>query len=91
MDEMKHRLEMWERRTLRVDGVRHVESFTDEMIAIDTSMGFLVLSGEGLHITQLNLDEGTMTIDGFVNGLKYRESGPKPGRRGKNLLGRLLK
>ncbi len=89
--EVKHRLEMSERKTLRIEGVRHVESFTDELIAIDTNMGYLMLSGENLHITQLNLDEGTMMIEGFVNGLQYRESGLKQGRRGKNILNRLLK
>lgn len=87
--EVRHRLEMFERQRLCIDGVRHVDSFTEEQIAIDTNMGFMVLSGENLHITQLNLDQSTMMIEGFVNSIVYRETGPKKGR--KNILGRLLK
>ncbi|RJX22107.1 MAG: sporulation protein YabP [Desulforudis sp.] len=89
--EITHRMEMSERKMLRVEGVQHVESFTDEKIAIDTNMGFLLVAGEGLHITQLNLDAGTMVVEGFVNGIQYREAGSRQGRRGKKILNRLLR
>ncbi|MDP3050744.1 MAG: sporulation protein YabP, partial [Eubacteriales bacterium] len=80
-----------ERKLLRIEGVQHVESFTDEEIAIDTNMGFLLLAGEGLHITQLNLDAGTLVVEGYLNGIQYREAGSRQGRRGKRILNRLLR
>ncbi|MBU4533612.1 MAG: sporulation protein YabP [Eubacteriales bacterium] len=89
--EVTHRMEMLERKLLRIEGVQHVESFTDEEIAIDTNMGFLLLAGEGLHITQLNLDAGTLVVEGYLNGIQYREAGSRQGRRGKRILNRLLR
>lgn len=90
--EAKHRVEMVQRKEVKVDGVQHVESFTEEEITIDTNMGVIVLVGEGLNITQLDLETGNLGVTGFVNGIRYQEAGVrKPRYRARNLLSRLLK
>jgi sporulation protein YabP len=89
--ETKHRLEVVQRKEIRVDGVQHVESYTEEEIVIDTNMGVIVLVGDGLNITQLDLQTGGLQVNGFINGIQYQETGTRKSRRGRNILGRILK
>jgi hypothetical protein len=46
-------------------------------------MGNLVLSGEGLHIVQLNLDEGLLVAEGLLHAFRYREGGVRARDAGK--------
>lgn len=86
-----HRIEVVQRKEIKVDGVQHVESFTEEEITVDTNMGVVVLVGEGLNITQLDLQAGRLQVDGFIHAIRYEEEGFRKSRRGRNLLGRILK
>ncbi|MDD3652682.1 MAG: sporulation protein YabP [Desulfotomaculaceae bacterium] len=88
-EQASHNLSMRSRKQLALEGVRHVSSFTDNEIILETSMGMLILKGEGLHITQLSLDTGTIEVEGFFTALNYTESKGKG--KGKGLLGRILK
>lgn len=89
-DRKKHRLTLTERKHLVLEGVQHVGSFDEKEITLDTSLGFLALKGEDLHITQLNLDDGLLTVEGFVISLEFKEN--KTSRnRGKGILNRILK
>ncbi|MDD4170211.1 MAG: sporulation protein YabP [Desulfotomaculaceae bacterium] len=88
-EQANHNLSMRSRKQLTLEGVRHVGSFNDNEITLETSMGFLILKGEGLHITQLSLDTGTIEVEGFFTALSYMESKGKG--KGKGLLGRILK
>lgn len=90
--ESKHQIEMVQRKEVRVDGVRHVESFTEDEITVDTNMGVLQLAGEGLNITQLDLEAGSLQVTGFIHGIQYQEAGLRHSRqRGRNLFSRILK
>lgn len=89
-DRKKHRLTLTERKHLVLEGVLHVGSFDEKEITLDTSLGFLSLKGDGLHITQLNLDEGVLTVEGFVASIEFNEN--KTSRnKGKGILNRILK
>jgi len=86
-----HRVEVVERKQIRIQGVQHVDSFTDTEIALETNMGYLLLTGEGLHIIQLNLEEGLLVVDGFVHAFRYRETGVRARAAGKKLWARILR
>ena len=87
--EMAHHLSMDNREKLSLDGVRAVGSFDDQEIVLETSAGGLIIRGRDLNITQLNLDQGKLTVQGFVKTLDYLDDGF--GKKGRGLLGRLLK
>ncbi|MEG6520646.1 sporulation protein YabP [Desulfotomaculum sp. 1211_IL3151] len=89
----KHVLTIEGRKTLQLEGVQHVGSFDEQEITLDTNMGFLQLRGEGMHITHLNLDEGSLVVEGYINGLEYIEGKSTRGNksRGKGLINRILK
>ncbi len=84
----QHRLAITGRETVTVDGVNNVESFDDQEVVLDTTAGMLMLRGKDFHIKQLNLDEGNLTIEGYLAGLEYAE---EMGKKARSFLGRLLK
>lgn len=89
----KHVLSIDGRKKLTLAGVQHVGSFDEQEITLDTNMGFLQLRGESMHITHLNLDDGSLVVEGYINGLEYVEGKSAKGTRakGKGLINRLLK
>jgi len=95
MDEKKkvpsvqHKLVLVERESMSIDGVSNVESFDDEEVILETNAGILIVKGKELHIKQLNLDEGNLAVEGYIQAMEYvEEAGAK---KAKGLLGRLLR
>lgn len=81
-----------DRKQLVLEGVEYVGNFDDREIALDTNMGFLALRGEGLHITQLSLEEGRLVVEGTVSSLEFHENRSARGKRsGKGVLSRIMK
>ncbi len=89
--EAGHKVMLTDRKFLLVEGVRHVESFDENEITLNTTMGFLILKGEGLHIIQLDLEKGNLTAEGFFTSLLFQEDRSRGRVKGKNVLKRLLK
>ncbi|MBO8137016.1 MAG: sporulation protein YabP [Desulfotomaculum sp.] len=89
----KHLLEMKDRKKLSLKGVKQVDAFDEQEITLDTNMGYLAIKGDNLHITQLNLDEGDLTVEGYIDCIEYIEGKSGAGGKGKTkgLLSRLLK
>jgi len=77
------------RKELNMEGVKHVDSFDESEITLETNMGNVILKGEGLHITQLNLETGILAAEGIFTSVQYVEGKGKA--RGKGLLNRILK
>lgn len=84
----EHGIRLSGRKHLVMEGVQRVESFDEKEIVLETNMGVVVLKGEGLHITQLNLDTGNLAAGGYFSAVLYVE-GKKA--RGKGVLNRILK
>lgn len=89
-ERLPHSVSMQGRKQLVMEGVQHVGSFDESEITLETNLGMVILKGDGLHITQLNLDTGNFAAEGFFTSLQYVESKVK-GKRGKGLLNRILK
>lgn len=86
----QHRLVIENREHTEITGVLHVDSFDDEEVIMETEIGLLAVRGENLHIKHLNLEQGEITIDGYVLELAYAEEKHARGR-GKNFFERLFK
>ncbi len=76
MDEMQandkiHRVEIFQREQVRLQGVIHVESFDERQVVVETDMGLLTLTGEEFHISSLDLDKGYMLVEGMFMALEY--------------------
>jgi sporulation protein YabP len=62
------------RERLSVTGVIDVESFNDECVVVDTELGVLVVKGDDLHISKLNLDSSELNIEGDIISCEYSDS-----------------
>ncbi|MHB8926742.1 MAG: sporulation protein YabP [Bacillota bacterium] len=88
--EDQHLLTIGNREAVSVNGVLEMISFDDQEIVLNTELGTLTIKGEELHIKTLNLDVGTLDVEGLVNAVSY---GPKKTAKGKGkgFIDRLLR
>ena len=64
------------RKHLTVTGVEEVMSFDEREITMRTGEGDLVVRGEGMTISKLNVEGGDVHIHGGIAELRYEEPAP---------------
>ena len=69
-----HMLTINDHKSAQLTGVREVLSFDEKQLLLRTEQGDLAVSGEGIHITALLLDEGRLTFEGRVDALSYSDA-----------------
>ena len=72
-----HILSIEGREKLTVTEVTDVKSFNEEAVLIMLKKGGLMVKGQRLHIQKLDLTEGKVIIDGFVNSMVYTDKKDK--------------
>lgn len=77
------------RKLLEISGVNNVESFDSEEFLLQTELGHLTIRGVNLHIKNLNLEQGFVSIEGTVNSISYLNPGSQS--KNKGLMGKLLR
>ncbi|MBR4040317.1 MAG: YabP/YqfC family sporulation protein [Clostridia bacterium] len=77
-----HVLTLEGRSRARLSGVSAVCCFNEREIVLETSEGEVALLGEGMHIGQLNLQEGMLDVTGEITGIEYNGPVRHKGRRG---------
>lgn len=66
-----HSITIERRKRVSVTGVLDVCSFHETEIILRLDSGLMYLTGEGLHVARLLLDEGKLDVDGHVDGVVY--------------------
>ncbi|MDR0839617.1 MAG: sporulation protein YabP [Oscillospiraceae bacterium] len=69
----QHNLIIEQRNRAAVSGVTDVESFDENEIIMQTSMGVLFVRGTGLRIERLSLDTGDVAVEGSIDKLEYED------------------
>jgi len=77
-----HTLTMEGRERAQLAGVTAVSCFNEQEIVLETSEGEVALLGSGLHIGQLNLEEGQLDVTGEIAGVEYNGPVNRKERRG---------
>lgn len=85
----EHDIKLVGRRRLDITGVRQVESFDNEEFLLETEMGFLAIRGQNLHMKNLNVELGHVSIEGKIIDLVYVDE--QAGGKSKGLFGKLFK
>lgn len=67
------------RAKVTLSGVTDVESFDEHAVILHTHGGRLIVSGTGLHVSSLQLEEGKLLLEGAIDSAVY--DGPT-GKRG---------
>ena len=78
--EKPYGLTMDRREKAVLTGVTDVERFDENEVVLHTHGGRLVLTGTGLHVSSLQLEEGRLLVDGAIDGAVYAGNAVK--RRG---------
>ncbi len=68
-----HCLTLENREKLNLTGVSDVDSFNEQEVIAVCSCGELSVKGEMLHIEELNLETGTVSLSGKISSLTYSE------------------
>lgn len=66
-----HTVQIDRRRHTAITGVSDVCSFHETEIVLKIDGGLMVMSGQGLHIAKLLLEEGRLEVEGHVDGVIY--------------------
>ncbi len=72
-NEMSHSLTLENREKLNLTGISDVDSFNEQEVIAVCSCGELSIKGEMLHIEELNLETGTVSLSGKISSLTYSE------------------
>lgn len=83
-----HNLILEDRNKLTLSGVTDVNCSDERMIDLFTTLGELTIQGRNLHINDVSVESGDMTITGDIWLLKY---GEKDRHGPLSLLGKLFR
>lgn len=78
----RHTLMMDGRSRARLAGVTEVSCFNEQEIVLETSDGEVALLGDGLHIEQLDLEDGQLDVTGAISAIEYAAPAVKRERHG---------
>lgn len=70
-----HNITLEGRERLHISGVLDVGSFNDNDVIVSTQMGELVIKGEDLHISSLDINDGNVMIKGLIHSMVYESKG----------------
>lgn len=79
-----------DRSRLSISGVEQVENFNETVITLETIRGGVTIKGEELNISNLNLEEGKVMIDGLISGIIYDSKDSSSSKNG-GFLGKMFK
>ncbi len=78
-----HALHLDNRRQAALTGVKEVIAFDDHQVILGTDLGEVALTGSGLHVTRLMLEDGQLTVEGQVDSVIYAQTKKRRGFRGR--------
>ena len=81
-----HTVTLNDRKRLSITGVEDVDCFNEQIVVLQTPLGTLTVTGSGLNVSQLNVEDGRVSVAGEVDALEYTG-----GKRRGGVLGRLFK
>lgn len=68
-----HRVTIEGRERVSITSVEDIDSFNENEIIFLTGFGMMTITGDDLHIGQLNLEEGTLVVEGTIQTLDYAD------------------
>ena len=71
--DLPHNIIMENRSKISISGVENAESYNESEVVLHTSKGVLIIRGDMLNLSKLNLDSGEITVNGRICMLEYAE------------------
>lgn len=80
-----HTITLNDRKRLVITGVEDVDCFNEQIVVLKTPLGTLTVTGAGMNMSQLSVEDGRVSLEGEVDALEYS------GLKHRGVLGRLFK
>ncbi len=74
----EHSLTLVDRKHLTITGVEKVVSVKPDLLQVKTSAGDMVVAGQNIEVTKLDLELHTLTLTGKFDSIKYSENNKTP-------------
>lgn len=74
LNHSNHSVSIVNRDTTEITGVIEVVSFDENTAILETTAGVILLRGENIHMSSLDLTLGEVGIDGYITSLSYTET-----------------
>jgi sporulation protein YabP len=84
----QHGLILQNCENLSVSGVTDVDSFDEKKIKLFTECGELAVFGENLHVNEMSVGSGSVTVEGSISALIY---GDKSAKKRLGFFGRIFR
>ena len=85
-----HNVYLKDRKHIELTGVKKIESFDSLEFLIETSLGYLNITGTELALVRLDQDKCEVSIKGNIDGISYISN--KKGQKNKDsMFNKLLK
>ena len=69
----QHNAILENRKKLMLSGVTDVESFDEKLVVLYTQLGELTVKGSELHVNEMSVESGDLTVEGEIKALIYGE------------------
>lgn len=78
----KHSICVYERKEVLLEGVLKLDSFDKNEFLISTSKGYLHIVGKDLTLGNMDMDKGTLSINGSIDSFTYLNSSSQQNKEG---------
>jgi sporulation protein YabP len=76
-NDKQHSIEITNRKSILIKGIKTIDSFDSKEFLIDTILGFLHIKGSNLTLDKMDTTGGEIIIKGDVDSLSYVSSSSK--------------
>lgn len=80
MNQKKHTLTLDSRNILNITAVDDVISFDETLVSLSVGENLLNISGKGLTVKNLSLENGDVSVNGNIQAIVYFDDSPKKKR-----------
>ncbi len=74
----EHTLTLVDRKHLTLTGVEKVVSVKPDLLQVQSSAGDIVVTGQNIEVTKLDLEQHTLSLNGKFDTVKYLENNKTP-------------
>ena len=67
-------LTLFNRKSLKLEGIVEINSSSETLLSAKLKDTTLIITGQNLHITKLDVNLGILDIEGDVDSIKYGKS-----------------
>ena len=68
-----HKIIIENKQRVVVTGVEDMDSFNENEVIYLTSVGMMTITGQDLHVSKLNLEDGQLIVEGVIECADYTD------------------